>query len=432
MSLERHQASSARAPVQISRSVIARSIGILLSGSVTSRLFAAVSLIVMARSVGPAAFGQFVATITVIRLTSLLFSLGTDQWLLRNGGQTPTQATAATASITTIKLLLGVLWLFVLILALPAINPALFTAEIVVFIGLIVWCEELLNTIIVGYQAILNVKRASLLIVAPQGLILAGSVLIALQTQALSVHLAMRSATMVTCTIAAGATWGWHERFQIRVAPFRPIIVASLPFALSNFLVMLYGTADLILVGQLLGSEAAGIYAPASNLIGLLYLAPGAYFAVMVPVLSREVDAATQQLQRTMSTYVRSSVLLGGALAAGTVLIAPLFIQIAYGAAYTATTQLLPPLSAVVWLHTISFSLAAILTALDLQKQRLAPQAAAAVVNIGLNLALLPRCGLMAVAWSFVASEIILVAGYWRLYRRACARSAHRTQAIDP
>lgn len=404
----------------------------LLSGSVTSRLFAALSLIVMARSVGPAEFGQFVATITVVRLASLFFSLGMDQWLLRNGGQTPAQAIATTAAIATIKLLLGSLWLAVLVLALPRVNPTLFTAESVVFIGLIVWCEELINTIIVGYQATLNVRWASLLTLAPQGLILAGSVLIAFQTQALSAHLAMRSAIMVGCTVAAGFMWGWREHFQVRIASFQPIMVASLPFALSNFLVMLYGTADLILVGQLLGSEAAGIYAPASNLISLLYLAPGAYFAVMVPVLSREVDAVTPQLQRTMSTYIGSSVLLGAALTAGTVLIAPLFIQIAYGTAYAATTQLLPPLSTVVWLHTISFSLAAILTALNLQKQRLIPQAAAAVVNIGLNLVLLQRYGLMAVAWSFVASEIILVAGYWRLYRRAATQAAHRTQAIDP
>jgi O-antigen/teichoic acid export membrane protein len=114
------------------------------------------------------------------------------------------------------------------------------------------------------------------------------------------------------------------------------------------------------------------------------------------------------------------------------VLVGPLFIQVAYGVAYAGAIELLPILSAVIWLHTISFSLAAILTAQNLQKQRLIPQAAAAVVNLGLNLALLQRYGLIAVAWSFVVSEIILVAGYWRLYRGAAARFVHRTQEVDP
>jgi isoprenylcysteine carboxyl methyltransferase (ICMT) family protein YpbQ len=107
MSIRRHQALSPHSSGQISHWVIARSMGVLLSGSVTSRLFAAVSLIVMARSVGPTAFGQFVASITVVRLSSLLFSLGMDQWLLRNGGQAWTQATMPTMSIAAIKLLLG-------------------------------------------------------------------------------------------------------------------------------------------------------------------------------------------------------------------------------------------------------------------------------------------------------------------------------------
>lgn len=431
MSLWRHQAPLVHSPGQATRGMIARSIGVLFSGSIASRLFAAVSLIVMARSVGPTAFGQFVATITIVRLLSLLISLGMDQWLLRNGGQSQTQAALTTTTIATLKLLLGMPWLIALFVLLPRINPALFTTETVIWVGLIVWCEELINTLIVGYQSTLNVRLASLLTVTPQALILLGTVLIALYTQALSTNLVMRSATMIGCTILAGALWGWRAQFQMRHHIFLPIIIASLPFALSNFLVMLYGTADIILVGQLLGSEAAGIYAPASNLIGLLYLAPGAYFAVMVPVLSRAADAASPGLPRAMSVYVGVSLLLGALLAAGMMLVAPLFIQIAYGAAYATTTALLPPLSVVVWLHTVSFSLAAILTALNLQKQRLIPQTAAAVINIGLNLALLQPYGLIAVAWSFVASEIILVAGYWLLYRRAGAQLAHRTQAID-
>lgn len=406
--------------------------GVLLSGSVTSRLFAAVSLIVMARSVGPTAFGQFVASITVVRLSSLLFSLGMDQWLLRNGGQAWTQATMPTMSIAAIKLLLGAPWLIALMLTLPTINPQLFSSEIILLISLIVWGEELINTIIVGYQATLNVRVASLLTVAPQGLILLGTLLVAWRTQELSAHLAMRSVIMAGCAMLAGVIWAWRERFQIHGSPFLPIMLASLPFALSNFLVMLYGTADIVLVGQMLGSKAVGVYAPASNLIGLLYLVPGAYFAVMVPVLSREADTASHRLQRTASIYIWSSALLGGLLAAGMVLVGPLFIQVAYGVAYAGAIELLPILSAVIWLHTISFSLAAILTAQNLQKQRLIPQAAAAVVNLGLNLALLQRYGLIAVAWSFVVSEIILVAGYWRLYRGAAARFVHRTQEVDP
>lgn len=409
---------------------ILRRLSILLSGTMISRLFAALSFVIMARVIGPAALGQFTSTLTVARLSSLLFTLGMDQWLLRNGGHSHRSMSESATSILTLKVLLGIPWFLLLGLLMPAFNPDLFAPEVVYPVALIVWGEEIINTIITGYQADTNVRLASIVTVIPQSLILAGTVLVAVVSSSLTTQLTMRIVIVVAYVAFAVAFWGWTHGFKFAPAKFFPLVHAASPFAISNLLVVLYGTADIVLVGQLLGGEAAGIYSPASMLIGLFLLVPTTYYAVMVPILSREYASRTIGLSRRNSTYICASILLGGLLALGMVIVAPWFVSLAYGPAYSSTLELLPVLSAVVWLHTIAFSLAAILTSLDFQRQRLIPQAAAAMLNIGLNILLLPRFGLIAVAWSYVASELALLAGYWIIYRTARGQFDDKKRAV--
>lgn len=409
---------------------ILRRLSVLLSGTMISRLFAALSFIIMARSIGPTALGQFSSTLTVARLSSLFITLGMDQWLLRNGGHSHYGLSESVTSILTTKVLLGFPWFLLLGLLMPAVNPELFVPEVVYPVAIVVWGEEIINTIITGFQADTNVRWASIVTVIPQSLILAGTILVAAVSSSLTTQLVMRVAIMVVYSVLVVVLWRWTHGFKYSPLQLSPLLRAASPFAVSNLLVVLYGTADIVLVAQLLGSTAAGIYSPASMLIGLFLLVPTTYFAVMVPILSREYINGSSSLFRYNSTYIYASILLGFLLAVGMLIVAPWFVSIAYGSAYFKTLELLPALSAVVWLHTIAFSLAGILTSLDLQRQRLIPQVAAATLNIVINLLLLPRFGLVAVAWSYVASELVLLGGYLIIYHMARGRSSGKRRAV--
>ncbi len=407
-----------------------RRLSVLLSGTMISRIFAASSFILMARAIGPAALGQFASTLTIVRLSSLLFTLGMDHWLLRNGGHSHHPLSESTTSILVLKVVLGIPWFFLLSLLMPAVNPKLFAPEVIHLVALVVWGEEIINTIITGFQTDANVRLAAIVTVLPQGLILAGTALVAVVSSSLTTQLTMRATIMIVYALLVVALWGGTYGFKLAPTQMITLPRAASPFAVSSFLVILYGTADIVLVGQLLGSEAAGLYSPASMLIGLFFLVPTAYFTVMVPVLSREYARDSADLTRHNSNYICASILLGGLLATGMVVISPFFVSLAYGSAYFNTIELLPVLSAVVWLHTIAFSLAAILTSIDLQRQRLIPQAAAAMLNISLNFLLLPRFGLIAVAWSYVASELVLVGGYWIIYHKASEQFGDKKRAV--
>ncbi len=71
----------------VTRRQIIGSIGALVSGMAVARVMAAVIIILIARRIGPGAFGQYAASFAVAKLTSVLFTLGVDVWLLRNGNR---------------------------------------------------------------------------------------------------------------------------------------------------------------------------------------------------------------------------------------------------------------------------------------------------------------------------------------------------------
>ncbi|MEZ4637265.1 MAG: oligosaccharide flippase family protein [Caldilineaceae bacterium] len=121
----------------------------LFSGMGLARVSTAVALILLARQVGPSSYGQYVACFSLAKLTSVFFSWGFDGWLLWRGGRAENLETVAINSgvALTWKLTLGVFW-FALLYALTGwLNPATFPAPVVLATGLIVWADDLTNTV---------------------------------------------------------------------------------------------------------------------------------------------------------------------------------------------------------------------------------------------------------------------------------------------
>jgi len=226
-----------------------------------------------------------------------------------------------------------------------------------------------------------------------------------------------------------GCLWAWSilwQRFGLHIerAALLPTLVAATPFAGSAFLAIVNERADIAIIGQLLGQEQAGLYAPASTLISSLLLIPASAYAVMVPVLVRaRRQQNTDQVQRLWRRLLAGSSLLGFLLAAGLALSAPWLVALLYGANFAPTAPILAILALVLGLRCVTFVLAAALVAGGHQKQRLQAQFWAAATNVVANLFVAPLWGITGVAWVYVTTEAILLAGYGWAWHRQKQRS---------
>lgn len=87
-------------------------------------------------------------------------------------------------------------------------------------------------------------------------------------------------------------------------------------------------------------------------------------------------------------------------------------IHLILGPAYEITGDLIIILSPLLLFKAISFFCATILVAIGAQSKRVIPQVFSLLINIGLNLLLIPRIGVIAPAFVYVISEGVLMVGY--------------------
>jgi len=389
----------------------------LLSGMGLARILTAISLILVARQVGPDSYGQFVACFSLAKITSVLFSWGLDGWLLWKGGQNADKSLVALNSGVSLtwKTGLGVLWFGLLYVMADWLNPAVFPRNILLMTGLIVWADDMTNTVWSVFKSTLNNDITFKIITLVQLLLLiATGALVFLAIDQLTTYLWAR-----ILVVALGSIWAivlLRRNFGLRIErrALLPAMVAATPFAGSLILALIYERADVTIVGQFLGQAQAGLYAPASTIVSSLLLIPASAYAVMVPVLTRAYQSPTiEPAKNLFRTLLLVNSLVGLLLASSLALSAHWIIRVLYGERFAEAGDVLVILALVLGLRCVTFAVAAALVAFGRQKRRLGAQFVAAVVNVTVNLIIVSRWGIIGVAWVYVATELMLLIGYW-------------------
>jgi O-antigen/teichoic acid export membrane protein len=103
---------------------------------------------------------------------------------------------------------------------------------------------------------------------------------------------------------------------------------------------------------------------------------------------------------------------LGLAMSLSVFVLASPIIALLYGAAFNASADVLTILSAVLFFKSISYALAAILTAIDRQRDRVIVQAIVALTNVVANLLIVQSYGILGAASVYVLTEALLCLGY--------------------
>ncbi len=390
----------------------------IFSSSALERGILAVTVMIVARMVGPDGFGPYAASFAVVRILAVAFALGLDTWLLRNGYREHDRAKLAQHATTCIVLkgTLGAAWLLVMIAVSSLLNSPAFPPLFILLSSLIVYFEEIASSVWSASRAALQNQRILKLIVPANLALLAVVVSLALLgTDDAAQYLFWQM--FVTAGIAVLAiTWQAHAfGFAFDRASYAPTLRGTFVFGVSMGLFMIYGRADVALVAQYLGSEAAGYYAPAISITGALALAPFAIYMIMVPVLSREHAQRSSALIAHAKRLLIVSIPLG--ILAGLFLMfsADWIVQLVFGSAYTETGDVLTILGGVLSARFITLAAASILVAVGWQYRRVQVQAVVATANVGLNILLIPIYGIIGAASVYVFTEWTLVIGYLAL-----------------
>jgi O-antigen/teichoic acid export membrane protein len=200
----------------------------------------------------------------------------------------------------------------------------------------------------------------------------------------------------------------------------RPRVVASIsslthlarqaiPYALSLFLSHLYVRIDVVLLGFLMGTNAAGLYNVAYRLVFVLVLIPQLGFRAVFPQASRLYLDSRQDFKSLYHKFLNAAVLIGLPMAAGLWLIGSELITLIFGETFTESASLLRLLAPILFLNFVSQMMSIFLMSCDRQVERTKTMAAVACASVIGNLALIPLFGIKGAAVATLASEALRV-----------------------
>jgi O-antigen/teichoic acid export membrane protein len=389
----------------------------VLGARVVSRLVALVMVIKLANFLGPDGYGRYTTLVAYSALVSVVADFGLSPLFTREAARDPDRQSAFLATLLSGKLALAVAASAIFAAALWAAGLGGLAAPGAAMLVLTSYATLLRNT----FYARGRVEFDAIAILAE----------IAIQFTLILVG-ARIGAGVGFFVWAYAASFGFTCAYSLVVIPlfrlgrislgfdfrlFRTWLGLAFPFALGAFLTNLYFKADVPILSHFRPFREVGWYQFAYKPFESLQFVPLAVQAAVYPLLGVYHKEVGPRLGIAYERFFKVLVLLGWPLTVGTfVLVHPI------GRLFRLFPQSEPSLRilslGIVFLFANS-AFTAMLYAIDRQDLFAWATGIAVVVNVGLNLALIPLYGYLAASATTVVTEAaIAVAGWFFVARR--------------
>jgi len=179
------------------------------------------------------------------------------------------------------------------------------------------------------------------------------------------------------------------------------------PLMLSSVTVMIYMRLDQIMLGELAGDSSVGIYSAAIRISEVWYVIPTIISASLFPSLVAQHQENKKSFNKNLQLQYDIMVYLSLCIAIPVTFLSSEIVDILYGHAYEGAAEVL-----VVHIWTGVFVFLGVASqqwfiAEHKERQTLYRTAAGMIVNIGLNLLLIPKYQAVGAAWATLISQAI-------------------------
>jgi len=393
--------------------IISKNLLLLLLGGSFVQIFNAVSILFIANALGTTEYGLYTASFALVRMLSVFYNLGIDTYMLRKGQLLNQQLGTLIMTSVVTKLFLGLLWgglLFVLQLGLDDNNypKAIFYAATlsVIFDGIFTTIISLLKSNLDNLVTFIFSTLFSLAFFFGTLSMINNDIAKADPYAVLRFLVALVMSGLLWVVVKKRYTL----KFDLSIV--KDIFSNTWYYAISDALAVVYQSVDLVIITHMIGLKMVGIYSPAVLIISAMYIIPQAIMYLTTPIISKLINDRLFT-KKEIGTIFAGFGISGVVLWMIVYLFGKPLIVIVLGEQYIFTGDVLAILSPIIFIKSISFALASIIIGANLQKHRVKWQLIVAIFNIGLNLLVVERYGVIGVSFVFVASEFILASGYF-------------------
>jgi O-antigen/teichoic acid export membrane protein len=379
--------------------------------------------VLIARSLGPDAYGAFVTVVAMAALLGPFSGLGTANLFIKNVRSGKRQAPICWGNGILLTVLSGTL-LSCLGVGLSALLH-LKTVPVVVTIVCVADLVLLKVTELAafGFAAMDQMKQTSIQSVVVSLLRLGGIVALVATVHPVTLDLWVFTYLLTTllgtlyALVKGGQLWG---RPVVDLHAVREDITEGVFFSVAGSATTIYNDIDKIMLSRLAELAATGVYGAAYRVIDVTMTPVRSLAAAAYPQFFRKGMGGMAQTYPYALSLIAKTSIYGALASAGLWLAAPILPQI-LGKQYSGVLPAVRWLALIPLLRCLHSFMADALSGAGLQRIRTGIQVMVALINIGLNIVILPRYSWRGAAWTSLGCDGLLVALFWTTafhYRR--------------
>jgi O-antigen/teichoic acid export membrane protein len=388
---------------------------LILIVRVISRIIALIAVIIIGNFLEPTRFGQMQTAVTYVGLVGTLTDLGFSALYVREGARHTNELARYWNNVASLKVVGAIVGL-----------PLIFAALYIAGVRSLLWpCFAIL--VLSGYQLLLRntlyaLQRLTFEIIEiiPETLIVFALVLIGVHIQAdtgfflwaYAISYGFACVYFGTVLLVMGVL---RPGLQFEPRLLLSWVRVAVPLGITFIITTVYFKVDVPILQRFRPYSEVGYYTFAYKPFESLLFIPFALRSVMFPVLSLYHRRSPERVLPLAEKFFKALVILGWPITVGVFLLAPQFNSLLN--LYSGSEPALQILSLAIVFMFADNTFAATLNAIDKQNVFAFVAMVGLVINVGVNLIVIPRYGYLGASWAVVVTEAALVVVGWLVLR---------------
>jgi len=420
---------------------IAKNAGIMFIGENATKVLSIILVFLIARLLGDVDYGKFTFALSFTGLFYMLIDFGTRLLLVREIAQNKDKIQKIISNVFTLKLITGILVYIILNVTAFLLGYDNVTLIAISIAGLGIMFESMSATLFAIYQAhermdipvIAKILRVIVRFAITVPILLMGGTFMQVLIAAIFVQfLDFLFQLIVTFRLYMRPALGWDLKYMFS------LLKRSLPFLLAGVFVSVYFRIDVTMMSKMAPTSLPGVYTAVSrdsaayNVLDGISSVPIAAIAALLPVaiiFRKESGEKLLDLFRTSSRYLTY---LSIPMAVGVSMLAEKIVLLIYKDAYINSVPAMIILSWTIIPLSINYVMGTMMVAVQKEKEVVAVLMGNVIINIILNIFLIPRLSLYGAAMTTVLTEVFYLSGYYFLISREVGKLDWAAMFVKP
>jgi O-antigen/teichoic acid export membrane protein len=393
---------------------LAKNISVLVLSSIINLIFGFLYSIYVARYLGPERYGIISFALAFTAIFAVLTDLGLSQFTVREVARDKSLAEKYFSNVLVAKFILAVITFAVVAVMINLMGYPETTIKVVYIIFLSIVIAAFNNLFYSMFQAFEKMEYQSIggIVSSVSMLLLA---LFAIRNNLDIVWFAyiylISNLFILTFCFVVSAFVHINPRLIMDWAFMTSALKEALPFGLTGLLGMTYTYADSIMLSFFQGNDVIGWYNAAYRLVLMLLFVPNLINIVIYPVMSRFYISSNDALSFIYQRYFKYMMILAFPMGIGTTLLANKIILTIFGSGFNNSIVALQILIWTVVLTYVGSAFVKLMESTNRQTVITKMSGICVIVNVMLNLVLIPRFSYIGSSIATVVTEIVLVGG---------------------